>query len=68
MFDRLDLIFKTRAPQLEPDARRRTAEVAVHLFRGLLPLIMSAAEGEELAAVTAETKRALGAYLSSVIG
>lgn len=68
MFDRLDLIFETRAPHLEPGERRRTAEVAVHLFRGLLPLIMGAAEGEELAAVTAETKRALGAYLSSVIG
>ncbi|MCC3763539.1 TetR/AcrR family transcriptional regulator [Glycomyces sp. TRM65418] len=68
MFERLDAIFAARAPRLPEAERRRTAEVAVHLFRGLLPLIMAAEEGDELAAVTAEAKRAIGAYLGPVIG
>ena len=67
MFQRLDQILAERAPGLEPERRRRTAEVAVHLFRGMLPLIMSATE-EDLPALVAETKEVLFAYLSPRVG
>jgi AcrR family transcriptional regulator len=67
MFERLDHILAKRAPGLEPARRARTAEVAVHLFRGLLPLIMGAAD-EELPALVAETKEVLFDYLSPRVG
>jgi AcrR family transcriptional regulator len=67
MFQRLDQILAERAPGLEPEERQRTAEVAVHLFRGVLPLIVSAAE-EDLPALVAETKEVLFAYLSPRVG
>jgi AcrR family transcriptional regulator len=63
MFQRLDQILEQRAPDLPAEQRTRTAEVAVHLFRGLLPLIMSVPE-EELPAIVAETKEVLFNYLS----
>lgn len=66
MFERLDQILEKRAPDLDPRRRVRTAEVAIHLFRGLLPLIMAAAEAE-LPEVVAETKRALHAYLATIM-
>lgn len=66
MFDRLDAILERKASGQPPEQRRRTAEVAVHLFRGLLPLIMAASE-EELPAVVTEVKRALGAYLAGAL-
>jgi len=67
MFERLDTILAKRVPDLEPARRTRTAEVAVHLFRGLLPLIMSATD-EELPALVAETKEVLCGYLSPRVG
>lgn len=67
MFQRLDQILAERAPDLEPEQRHRTAEIAVHLFRGMLPLIMSATE-EDLPALVAETKEVLFAYLSPRVG
>lgn len=67
MFERLNQILEARAPDLPEDERSRTAEVAVHIFRGLLPLIM-AAETDDLPKVAAETKRALSGYLSPVVG
>ncbi|MDN3241190.1 TetR/AcrR family transcriptional regulator [Glycomyces tritici] len=67
MFQRLDQILERRAPGLPAEQRTRTAEVAVHLFRGLLPLIMSAAE-EDLPTLVADTKGVLRDYLSSRIG
>jgi AcrR family transcriptional regulator len=63
MFQRLDQILERRAPELPTEQRIRTAEVAVHLFRGLLPLIMSATE-QELPALVAETKEVLYNYLA----
>ncbi|MEU5155465.1 TetR/AcrR family transcriptional regulator [Glycomyces sp. NPDC021274] len=63
MFQRLDQILERRAPDLPAEQRTRTAEVAVHLFRGLLPLIMSATE-DELPAIVTETKEVLFNYLS----
>lgn len=67
MFQRLDQILERRAPDLPAEHRTRTAEVAVHLFRGLLPLIMSASE-EDLPTLVAETKGVLRDYLSPRIG
>lgn len=67
MFQRLDQILAERAPGLEPAQRPRTAEVAVHLFRGMLPLIMNAAEAD-LPALVAETKEVLFAYLAPRVG
>jgi AcrR family transcriptional regulator len=67
MFEQLDKILERRAPDVEPARRRRTAEVAVHLFRGMLPLIMSAKEAE-LPEVVVETKQALRTYLEPVVG
>jgi AcrR family transcriptional regulator len=67
MFEQLDKILGKRAPGLEPARRARTAEVAVHLFRGILPLIMDAAD-EELPALVAETKEVLFGYLSPRVG
>nr|WP_255671608.1 TetR/AcrR family transcriptional regulator [Glycomyces amatae] len=64
MFEQLDKILERRAPDLPPEKRTRTAEVAVHLFRGLLPMIMAASE-TELPAVVTETKAALRAYLAT---
>lgn len=66
MFQRLDRILERRAPDLPAAERTRTAEVAVHLFRGLLPLIMAATE-QELPQVVAETKKALHAYLAATL-
>ena len=67
MFEQLDRILEKRAPALEPARRARTAEVAVHLFRGMLPLIMDAAD-EALPALVAETKEVLFGYLSPRVG
>ncbi|SDD49118.1 TetR/AcrR family transcriptional regulator [Glycomyces harbinensis] len=67
MFERLDQILEKRTPGLDAERRTRTAAVAVHLFRGLLPMIMAASE-QELPAVVNETKAALRAYLASSIG
>jgi AcrR family transcriptional regulator len=67
MFQRLDQILAERAPGLEPEQRQRTAEVAVHLFRGMLPLIMNAAEAD-VPALVAETKEVLFAYLAPRVG
>lgn len=67
MLERVEAILEARAPGLPPQERRLTAEVAVHLFRGLLPMIMAAAE-TELPRVGAETKRALHGYLAPRIG
>ncbi|HLU26796.1 MAG TPA: TetR/AcrR family transcriptional regulator [Glycomyces sp.] len=67
MFERVDEILRERAPALPQGERRLTAEVAVHLFRGLLPMIMGATEAE-LPRVSAETKRALHGYLAPRIG
>ena len=66
MFERLAEIIEKRAPGLPPEQRTRTAEVSVHIFRGLLPMIMAASE-TELPAVVAETKAALHAYLATLI-
>ncbi|WP_030144422.1 TetR/AcrR family transcriptional regulator [Glycomyces sp. NRRL B-16210] len=66
MFERLDKILEKKAPGLPPEKRTLTAEVAVHLFRGLLPMIM-AAEEPDLPKVVKETKRALRAYLSTTL-
>jgi AcrR family transcriptional regulator len=63
MFEQLDRILAKRAPDLPPETRARIAEVAVHLFRGLLPLIMSADEAA-LPGLVAETKEVLSAYLA----
>lgn len=66
MFEQLDKILERRAPGLPSEKRTRTAEVAVHLFRGLLPLIMGAPE-QELPGIVSETKQALHAYLAAAL-
>ncbi|WP_344491051.1 TetR/AcrR family transcriptional regulator [Glycomyces endophyticus] len=67
MFDRLDGLFAARVPDLPDDERRLAVEVAIHMFRGLLPMVIGASE-EALPKVAAEVKRALGAYLEPVLG
>jgi AcrR family transcriptional regulator len=67
MFEQLDRILAARAPDHPPEVRTRTAEIAVHLFRGLLPLIMSAGE-DDLPGLVAETKAILFDYLSPRVG
>ncbi|MHA6763204.1 TetR/AcrR family transcriptional regulator [Streptacidiphilus sp. PAMC 29251] len=54
------------APQLPEADRNRSAEVAVHLFKGVLPLII-AAPPAELPALEDEIIRALLAYFSALI-
>lgn len=66
MFERLDQILEKKAPDLPPEKRTLTAEVAVHLFRGLLPMIMAAKE-PDLPKVVVETKSALHAYLATAL-
>ncbi|MFC1434599.1 TetR/AcrR family transcriptional regulator [Streptacidiphilus sp. N1-3] len=57
----------TLAPRLPEADRNRAAEVAVHLFKGSLPLIV-AASLEELPALEDEVIRALLAYFSALVG
>jgi len=66
MFRSLDAIFAERSPGLPPEKRTLTVAVAIHMFRGLLPMIMAATENE-LPRVVAETKQALHAYLAPVL-
>jgi AcrR family transcriptional regulator len=67
MFERVESILEARNPGLPPEQRTLTAQAAVHIFRGLLPMIMEAS-AERLPAVAAETKRALHAYLAPLVG
>lgn len=67
MLERIDTILAARAPRLDAEERRLVAEVSVHLFRGVLPMIM-AAEESELPRVSAEVKRALHGYLAPRVG
>ena len=54
------------APQLPEADLRRSAEVAVHLFKGALPLVIRASE-EELPALEDEIVRALQAYFTCLV-
>ncbi|RRS00892.1 TetR/AcrR family transcriptional regulator [Glycomyces terrestris] len=63
IFQHLDRIFAARAPHLPAAERRLAAGVAIHMFRGLLPLIMAASD-DDLPAVAREAKQALHAYLA----
>ncbi|AXI79716.1 TetR/AcrR family transcriptional regulator [Peterkaempfera bronchialis] len=68
ILDRVTALLAGRAPGL-PEARlRRSALVAVQIFKGLLPLVL-AAEGaeEEQQALVAELKQALHGYLLPVV-
>lgn len=67
MFANLDRLLGSRAPDLPAAQRAMTVQVAIHMFRGMLPLIAAATEAE-LPAVAAEVKRALSAYLAPVVG
>ncbi|MEV3936766.1 TetR/AcrR family transcriptional regulator [Glycomyces sp. NPDC049804] len=66
IFQHLDRIFADRAPHLPPDERRLIVAVAVHMFRGVLPMLMAAGDNE-LPNVTHEIKQALHAYLSAAL-
>ena len=63
MLERIDSILYLRNPHMETSERHRHGVVAVHIFRGLLPLVMSASESE-LPAIREAVKDALEAYLS----
>lgn len=62
---RLDAILAALAPDAPPDERQRTARVSVHIFGGLLPMILEAGDTER-PQVVAELKRALMGYLRPV--
>lgn len=67
MFTNLDRILGARAPELPAAERAMTVQVAVHMFRGMLPLVVAATDAE-LPRVAAEVKRALSAYLAPALG
>jgi AcrR family transcriptional regulator len=67
VIDRLSALFAARAPQLPETDRVRLARIVVGVFRGLLPLIISA-KGDERAVIIAELKRVLHSYLAPVVG
>ncbi|MFI0367834.1 TetR/AcrR family transcriptional regulator [Actinomadura sp. 1N219] len=64
---RVEAIIAARAPDLPADRCARTAQISVHMFKALLPLVL-AAEGAERATLRAELKQALHRYLEPVIG
>lgn len=67
MFENLDRLFAARAPEVPAAQRLMSVQVAVHMFRGMLPLVVAATDAE-LPEVAAEVKRALSAYLAPVLG
>ena len=60
---RVEAIIAARAPGLPGPERRRSALVVTQIVRALLPPI-TAAQGDERAALIAELKRALRGYLA----
>lgn len=64
--DRLDALIAADLPGMADADRRRSAEVMVQIFRGMVPLI-AAVEGAEREAVVVELKRALRAYASTLM-
>lgn len=59
---RVEGLLESRAPSTPASDRRRSATVAVQLFKAMLPIIV-AARGRDRAAYVRELKRALRAYL-----
>lgn len=67
VFGRIDAVFAARRPDLPADDRARTARVTAQLFGGLIPMIVSAEEGERPALVE-ELKKVLRGYLGPILG
>ncbi|NUS64759.1 MAG: TetR family transcriptional regulator [Saccharothrix sp.] len=64
---RVDAVLAARRPELPDADRARTVQVTMSLFGGLLPMIVSADEGERPALV-AELKKVLRGYLGPIVG
>ena len=63
---RLEAIFTARAPAAPADERRRSAQVAVQIFKGMVPLILSAQPPERDKLID-ELKQALRRYLAPLM-
>ncbi|MGP3966233.1 TetR/AcrR family transcriptional regulator [Streptomyces sp. 6N223] len=60
-------LFAARAPHLTAAEATLTAQIGGQIFKALIPMVVSS-EGEEREAAIRETKRAIHAYLASVLG
>ncbi|MER5264790.1 TetR/AcrR family transcriptional regulator [Actinosynnema sp. NPDC002837] len=67
VFGRIDAVLAARRPDLPAADRARTAQVTMRLFGGLIPMIVSAEEGERPALVQ-ELKKVLRGYLGPIVG
>jgi AcrR family transcriptional regulator len=65
--DRLAEVYAVRAPHLPAQRRRLVAQVSVATVRAVLPLVMDGTRRRDDAAVLAEAKRAVVAYLGSAL-
>ncbi|GAA3936901.1 TetR/AcrR family transcriptional regulator [Actinomadura viridis] len=62
LLGRVEAVLEARAPGLAPGARNRSARVLIQLFQAMVPMV-TAAEGDERAAVIVEVKKVLRGYL-----
>ena len=66
MLNRVGALLAVIAPRLPDDHLARAAEVAVHLFKGVLPLVIGASP-EDRPAYTTELRRALIGYFGLLV-
>lgn len=62
---RVDRLIGLRLPEMAEDRRRRSAEVSVQIFKGILPMVIAAPEAER-AEMVAELKRAMLGYVTQL--
>jgi AcrR family transcriptional regulator len=67
MLERIGALLAVLAPQIPAEQLHRSAEVAVHLFKGVLPLVL-AASPQERPRYIAELKLTLQGYFGLLIG
>lgn len=67
MLERIGAMLAVLGPQVPAEQLHRSAEVAVHMFKGVLPLILAAAP-EERPRYVAELKLSLAGYFGLLLG
>ena len=67
MLERIGAMLAVLSPQVPADRLHRSAEVAVHMFKGVLPLILAAAP-EDRPRYVAELKLSLAGYFGLLLG
>lgn len=66
MLERISALLAALAPQVPAEQLHRSAEVAVHMFKGVLPLVL-AAPPEDRPPYVAELKRTLAGYFGLLL-